>query len=94
MKDKVAVKRVLTKKSDPGMEVRATYQGFMRYMMANPIYFEDLTGEEATPININRIYNEYLSVGLVAAERVPNNCSCYMCRASLKERRGEGGDDE
>lgn len=57
---------------------RATREGFLAYMMARPVYFEDLTGRKASEEEVSEHYDTMLSDGLVCATSLPLRCE--KCR--------------
>lgn len=49
---------------------RATISGYLKFMLANPVYFKDLSGMEATHINIARFYRRLKLDALICARQV------------------------
>lgn len=66
---------------------RAKETGYVKYMMANPIYFEDLN---RVPTTLENVINEYRRLeknGLMVSAAVSPHCSCPTCINLKKYRR-------
>lgn len=65
---------------------RAKIKGFIKYMMANPVYFEYITGQ---PCLFDNVINEYKKMeknGLIASAGVSPHCTCDFCMQGKKYR--------
>ena len=60
---------------DIGNINRATKEGFMKYMLLNPLYFKSLSGKDATKQNIKLFFTQLKKEGLVAAANLPAECN-------------------
>lgn len=71
-----------------GMEslTRSKLFGYKRFMLKNPVYFEDISNKKATEENIIKEFETLKKLNLIAADIVYNSCKCKICR-NKPERR-------
>ena len=71
---------------------RATGEGFLKYMKANPFYFLFLSGLPASEKNITAYFAQMVKDGFVAAAHLPGDCNkcvrdaiaCNDCEVLLR----------